>query len=361
MAYGAYPQGLSSSLPIPWDYSEILWYPGLSALNKTGYLISVVLKLLVSAGLLYWLLKDAEFKAILEHIHQANPLLLLLAFSMYFLGYFITAARWKTLLRAQGYDASLNHLVRSFMVGLFFSNFLPSTIGGDIVRMYDSWKIMKKKSEAFAVIFMDRFFGITALFCFATLAMLFIEEVEKQVPALRPVLFTGLLAAVAMVFLLFSRADYLRGKSESWRDSHPNPLVNMAGKLLGAFSVYGGKTGALLQAFSLSLLLQFNVILHFILIVLAMNMDVPIIAMFVIIPVATVIMMLPVSINGIGLREAVFVMFFGLFGIASDQSIAFAWIAYGFVLVQGLLGGLVFAMRLIQRKPVKKELENVED
>jgi uncharacterized membrane protein YbhN (UPF0104 family) len=106
------------------------------------------------------------------------------------------------------------------------------------------------------------------------------------------------------------------------------------------------------------LLLQLNVILHFIIIAQAMGMDVPIVAMFVIIPVATVVMMLPVSINGIGLREAVFVMFFGLFGITSDQSIAFAWIAYGFVLAQGLLGGLVFAGRLLYREPMNKGLDN---
>jgi uncharacterized membrane protein YbhN (UPF0104 family) len=110
----------------------------------------------------------------------------------------------------------------------------------------------------------------------------------------------------------------------------------------------------------LSLLLQMNVIVHFIIIALAMGLDIPIIAMFVIIPVATVVMMLPVSINGIGLREAVFVLFFGMFGLAGDQSIAFAWIAYGFVLAQGLLGGLVFAGRLLSRAPDNKELDNVE-
>lgn len=225
--------------------------------------------------------------------------------------------------------------------------------------MYDSWKIMKEKSRAFAVIFIDRFFGITALFCYSTIALLFIDEAAQQVPVLRPVLLSGLLIAAGAIYVLFSHADYLRNKSETWRKSHSNSLIRLTGKLLEAFSVYGGKTSTLVKAFVLSLLLQLNVILHFIIIAQAMGMDVPIIAMFVIIPVATVVMMLPVSINGIGLREAVFVMFFGLFGITSDQSIAFAWIAYGFVLAQGLLGGLVFAGRLLYRGPMDKGLDNV--
>lgn len=328
-------------------------------MTKPAYLLTVTLKVLVSTSLLYWLLRDVEFKAIIDHIRLANPWLLLLAFCLYFLGYFITATRWRTLLRAQGHDAPLNRLVRSFMVGLFFSNFLPSTIGGDIVRMYDSWKIMKQKSQAFAVIFVDRFLGITALFCYASIALLFIDEAAQQVPLLRPVLIVGLLLAAGAILVLFTQADALRDTSEAWRESHSVQLVRLAGKLLGAFSAYGGKTAALFKAFVLSLLLQLNVIVHFIIIALAMGLDIPIIAMFVIIPVATVVMMLPVSINGIGLREAVFVLFFGLFGLAGDQSIAFAWIAYGFVLAQGLLGGLVFAGRLLSRAPDNKELDNV--
>jgi len=317
--------------------------------KKPAYILTVIAKLLVSGGLLYWLLKDAEFSVIFDTIKQANPWLLALAFCMYFLGYFITASRWQTLLRSQGYDAPLLQLVRSFMVALFFSNFLPSTIGGDIVRMYDSWKIMRNKSEAFAVIFIDRFFGITALFCYALVALLFMHQATELVPALRPILIAGFILAVVFIFIVFSRADYLSARSEAWQGQHPNPVFRLLGKLLRAFAVYSGKITTLIKVFMLSLLLQLNVILHFIIITYALGIDVPVVAMFVIIPVATVVMMLPVSINGIGLREAVFVLFFGLFGVSGDQAIAFAWVAYGFVLVQGLLGGLVFAIRLQSR------------
>lgn len=321
-------------------------------MKKSGYLLTVAAKLLISGGLLYWLLKDAEFGVIIETIRRANPWLLGLAFCMFFLGYFITAFRWRTLLRSQGYDAPLMPLVRSFMVALFFNNFLPSTIGGDVIRMYDSWKIMRKKSEAFAVIFMDRFFGITALLCYALIALLLMQQVADMVPVLRPVLIACSLFAVVLIFVVFSNAGYLAPKAEAWQVGHPNPVLRLVGKLLRAFAVYSGKTTTLVRVFALSLLLQLNVILHFAVIALALGIDVPLLALFVIIPVATVVMMLPVSINGIGLREAVFVLFFGIFGVSNDASIAFAWVAYGFVLVQGLLGGLVFAARLLKDEGV---------
>jgi len=278
---------------------------------------------------------------------------------IFFIGYFITALRWRTLLRSQGYDAPMAGLVRSFMVALFFNNFLPSTIGGDIVRMYDSWKIMRNKSEAFAVIFIDRFFGITALFCYALVALLMMRQVSDLVPMMRPLLLAGFVIAVVLIHIVFSRAGYLVGRAEAWQSEHPNPALRLLGKLLRAFAVYSGKTGTLVRVFVLSLLLQLNVIVHFTLIMLAMHIDVPVLAMFVIVPVATVIMMLPVSINGIGLRETVFVLLFGLFGVDSAQSIAFAWVAFGFVLLQGLLGGLVFAHRLLQGRADETENKTV--
>ena len=52
-----------------------------------------------------------------------------------------------------------------------------------------------------------------------------------------------------------------------------------------------------------------------------------------------------ISINAIGVREAIFVFLFSIYGVADEQSLALAWVAYGFTLAQGVLGGAVFALR----------------
>jgi hypothetical protein len=53
----------------------------------------------------------------------------------------------------------------------------------------------------------------------------------------------------------------------------------------------------------------------------------------------------PVSVNGIGLRESVFALFFGFFGLDLTQALAFSWLIYGQILLQGLVGGVVYATR----------------
>ena len=56
-------------------------------------------------------------------------------------------------------------------------------------------------------------------------------------------------------------------------------------------------------------------------------------------------MMLPASINGIGMREGIFIFAFASFGITKPEAIAFAWIVYGLILLTGLSGGVVHALR----------------
>jgi hypothetical protein len=116
-------------------------------------------------------------------------------------------------------------------------------------------------------------------------------------------------------------------------------------KILGSFQVYRSASSAILRAFVLSVLLQINVVVHFVLIARGVGIMVPVESMFLIVPVAIFVMMLPLSINAIGVREAIFVFFFSLYGVPDFQALALAWVSYGFTLTQGVLGGIVFAMR----------------
>jgi hypothetical protein len=99
------------------------------------------------------------------------------------------------------------------------------------------------------------------------------------------------------------------------------------------------------HAFILALLLQVNVILHYYCISYALSLGVPLMYFFLIIPVVTVVLMIPVFINGIGGREAAFILLLGAFGVTSSEAIAFSWISFGMILIQGIAGGIVYALR----------------
>ena len=158
-------------------------------------LLLTVVKILFSGGLLYWLIHDLELKQIGLVITDANVGLLSLAFMMFFLGYLITAFRWRMLLSAQGVHARIGFLVQSFLVAIFFNNLLPSTIGGDVVRIYDSWRLGNSRSGAASVVIVDRLMGLLALASYALITVIAARQLADVVPAL-PALVLGTTLAV---------------------------------------------------------------------------------------------------------------------------------------------------------------------
>jgi len=306
------------------------------------------LKFLVSAALVTWIVKDVDFAEIVEVLRHSNVYLLIFAFCMYFLGYILTAARWRLLISIHGIWPPLSILMQSFMVGIFFNNLLPSTIGGDVSRMYDVWRIARNKAGAVSVVLVDRFLGVTALILWATVAVFASPEVRAQSALYIPVLTVLAIVVLAGAFILGRPRPLVSGLIAGVRrilGVMPVFVQKTAGKVLDAFGPYYEHNRVVLQALLISLLLQLNVIIHFWLVCIALNIDLSFFAVCVVIPCVLMITMLPISINAIGVREVAFVYFAGLFGVSSEQALVLAWVAFTFVIVQGLLGGIVFAIR----------------
>jgi hypothetical protein len=95
----------------------------------------------------------------------------------------------------------------------------------------------------------------------------------------------------------------------------------------------------------LSLLLQINVVIYYFLISSGIGLSVSVNEFFVIVPVTVFTMMLPVSINGVGLRENIFVLVLSAYNVSKYNSIAMAWIDYGMIVLLGIIGGIVYMIR----------------
>jgi len=311
-------------------------------------------KLAFSAGLITWILQKTDLTAIWQSIKGANFGLLAVAFLMFYLGYLIIARRQQSLLQAQNILVSIPFLLKSFAIGMFFTNLLPSTIGGDASRMYDVWRVGGSKSKAVSVILIDRFLGMFALVVFGFLASLLSSTMRDAIPGLA-LYFGAILAAMGIVlWMVFGSGarlvDWLLGL-------HLGPLgflQRIISKIITGFELFRGQGRLLLRAIGWSLLLQLNVMVHFVIMTRALGIEVPVTDMFVIVPVATLLMLIPISINGIGLRDAIFVFMFGVYGVAAESAVAFAWIALAMVVVQGIVGAIVFMLR---RSPGPRPIE----
>lgn len=314
--------------------------------------LAPLLRLLVSAGLIYLILRRVELGEVWAVVSRSDVRILSGAFLLNFVGYLLTAGRWRVLLDASGIRAPLRYLVESCMIAMFFNNFLPSTVGGDAVRAYDSWRLGRSKASALAVIMVDRLLGtlVMLLLACATL-LLFARVLDADLAALRWIVLgmTGAGLLVAWLVFLPPRWLLLALGRIDWPGV---PLVRRVVESgLAAFAGFRGRGDALARALAFSVALQLNVIVQYYLVAQALSIPIALPLFFVIIPIALLVMALPVSINAIGIREGIFAFLFGLQGVASATAVAFAWLIYGIVLVHGLLGGVLYAIRREPRLP----------
>ncbi len=302
-------------------------------------------KILISTALIYWILHGTDIAAILNIMKSANIYFVVTAYSIVFVGNTISTFRWKVLLKAQGIEATFLYLFKSYLVGLFFSNLLPSTIGGDTVRIYDSWRIGRSKGKAVAVIFVDRLLGFFALILFALGALTVSRNLTRGLPFLYFWLIPGGGTMAFFIWLIFAPNQKIPAFLTRLKLPFFGKIQSILKKILNAFKVFQGNRNAPLQALGLSILLQTNVVIHYYIISKALDLQVPIYDFFLIIPLTLFIMMIPISINAIGLRENAFAFFLASFSVSKVDAVALAWIAYSFVIVQGILGGIVYALR----------------
>lgn len=319
--------------------------PSAVASNEQRLWLRRGVRFAISAALIAWVVRSADWDRVGDVIASANLGLIALAFLTYFVGYVASVTRWRALLTAQGVRLSFGYLYLSFMVGMFFNQLLPSTIGGDLARY--RYTAASGRSAALSAVVLDRVFGTVSLVIFAAIGLALADSgttLPAEVPKAIAALLAAGLAVLAAAFV--APAALLRRLTAWW----PRIVRDRLAPMLDAFAAFGGRHDVLLAALASSLLLQAIVIAHYYLVGLALGLDVPLVAFAFIAPVATVVTALPISVNGIGVREGVLGYLLGLYGVDVSTSLVFAWVLYALVLGQGLLGGVVFTLLKAERR-----------
>jgi uncharacterized protein (TIRG00374 family) len=312
--------------------------------SKKRILLTII-KSVVSVLLIWWVLQGTSFTEIFTAIRSAHIALLVFAFSLHFLIYYVSAHRWRVLLKFQGINTSIRFLIGSWMVCVFFNNLLPSLIGGDIIRAYDSWRLGTGKTGAVAVIFIDRLMGMLALTLFAFAALLLSKKMTAHLPFLSFWVQLGIIVMFMGICTIIMFSQRIAKFIAKIRLPFTPKLQESLRKIVNQFQALGRWRCALPITLGLSLVLHTSNIAHFYIIARALDLAIPVHTFFLIIPLAIFAMMIPASINGIGIRENVFVFFFCSLGVSKPEAVAFAWLTYGILVCHGVLGGIIYALR----------------
>jgi uncharacterized protein (TIRG00374 family) len=309
--------------------------------RKSALLIA---KLAVSVVLLIYLVSTSDVAALLRRVRAGDPLLLALAAALYVILLGISIWRWRLLLKAQGYPAPLGPLSASYLVATFFNNFLPSNIGGDLIRVRDGKQLTGSLTTSLAVVAIDRIVGFGALYFLAAVAYVLGGPAMHSLPGAHVVVL-GVGAVFALMAYVFFRPGIARRWMAICRLNRVPWAQERFETVQAAVHVYREEVSAVWLAFFGSVALQTLVVFYFVCVARALDIPLALGAAFLMVPLCGLIQSVPISFNGWGIRESVFILYFAHVGLSRENALAFSLVGAGLVVLLSLSGAVVWTSR----------------
>jgi uncharacterized protein (TIRG00374 family) len=250
--------------------------------------------------------------------------------------------RWQILLYAMGVRQRFMELIRIVLVGTFFSMFLPSSIGGDLMKMVLIAPDIKRREAAISSVLMDRVVGMAVTIAVGLLAVLFLPSVWGDRAVVSTLGISTLLFCVGAVALFSTTLVRLIGRltpGPLWRRIG-DPLMRVHASLVSL----RGQPGALLAASGVSALRQLAICGSVFCAGQAFGIAVGPVPYFAMVPISMAITALPIAINGLGLQDNALILLLGLVGIGSAQALTLSLFIHTMRNLTGLIGGIVFAV-----------------
>jgi uncharacterized membrane protein YbhN (UPF0104 family) len=302
----------------------------------------LLMKLLVSSGLLVFFFTRIHFERFLNTFAEADFYYVALALVVYLVLQFVAAFRWEVLARPLGFDTSFKDYSLYYLIGMFFNLFAPGTVGGDVTRIYYLAKDGEKdRQEGWAVstlpaavsVFMDRAVGMAVLVWLGAAGLVLFPAypVPSTIRSLTFALALALIIGPLLVPLLRRLLP---------EDGHP-----MLVKLRLALRAYRDQRAVIPEAILLSFILHLAQAWMHVMMAKALHIEVPFSYCIILYPLVGTFAAIPISLNGIGLREGGYLFLLGLIGISSEKGVAFGLLLFLIVVVDSLVGGLLFLLK----------------
>jgi len=301
-------------------------------------------KIAVSLALLAYLLSTTDLAALEGLVRSADLVDLLGATLCFALILALATWRWRLLLGALGTPAPMRRLTASYLIATFFNNFLPSNIGGDIVRVRDSSRLTGSVATSLAVVGIDRILGFGALYLLAAIAFVLAPPAVRGLAGARAALL-GLAALFAFLALLFFRPGIAGWLMAVTRLSAIGWARGQFEVVQGAVHAYRARLGTIWLAGAASVAIQSLLVLYFLSIARALGIPLPASAAFLMVPLCTLLQAVPISFNGWGLREGLFALYFSQVGLPRASALAFSLVGAGLMVLLSLSGAFVWMTR----------------
>ena len=287
----------------------------------------------ISAGVLALLFVFIPFSEVVSAMSRLSPAVWGLALLAYLCLHLIGVLKWRLIVNVAGAQLSFTHGIRAYYAGMFGNTFLPSIIGGDVIRAGVAFRVVRSRTGLVLGSVIDRILDFSGLLALAGVGALLVPLALD--PQSRQIFLAvaGLLAALGII----GAALIVMTPVRRFRFRMRRKLVHVRHALRAVWH----RRSAVVSAFLLGMLLQtLLVVLNYWLGTQA-GIDIPLYVWLFVWPLAKMSGIAPTQ-NGIGVREVAMVALFAPFGVPASLALAVGLVFEIIIIGGGLLAGLIY-------------------
>ena len=265
-----------------------------------------------------------------------------------------SSIKWYMLLRSRGIAIELWRVYAFYNIGRFFNLILPTSLGGDVVRIFQLSKFTGKSHTAAASVIVERFTGMLTLMVFAAIAVILNLKLFSQA-WLSIALLCGITLIGFLSWLIFSENSFrLFQKIFGSKLKIINKVFLKIEKIRKPIFEFRNDRKAMIWAIINSVIFQLLAVVNVWLSALAFGEELTFISLLVAVPVILFIMNIPFSIGGIGLMEFAYVFTLPLFGASASLALSTVLLIRAKSILDSILGGIFYLVLNKQKASINE-------
>ena len=287
----------------------------------------LLLQLTISVGIMVYFVSTIDFREAIRPIPPAGWGYFLLTALLANGDRLMMAFKWNLLLQAKGLRVPFAEVLKSYYFGSFWGIVLPSSVGGDVVRVYRFAALTGAPGLVLSSVLIERVLGLLANLTMVLVgAGLFYWYLRLGTPLLLVGAAAGLVAALSL-FVLSLRTS-LPLWLEHWLQSRGGKFGTRIRELFTAYQAYRNHSGTLVQFVGLSILEQGFPIVCTILVARGLGLAIEPMVFLIFTPLIMGLSRIPISFDGFGIREGMYVYALGLAGIPAADALVVGFLSH---------------------------------
>ena len=306
-------------------------------------LLSFLVRVGFSGVLLWYVFSKIDMESTIEVLKSADLTYIFLAACIFVIINCIILCRWFIFIKALDLSIPFKSVIQHYFYGLFGNLFLPTAIGGDLIKVIGLCKDSSQKPKIVASVLIDRLSGFAAIAIVAVIAFIFGHKMITDNTLITPIVLI-VVGVLVIASVLFNEKIYTFGcRMFNYFPRLKNGLMTMhydIALLKGAHKYKEGIKGIILACVS-----QIIFAFTYYFTAKALHQDVPLAPFLIFVPILCVVAAVP-SIGGLGVREVGAAYLFAKIGIESGVAVSLSLINFLFMVMVGLVGGFIYVYSL---------------